>query len=144
MAKFHNEQVLNEAKQVHAGELDPQNSSVFEAWCQLMLHWLTNNPHMLLGRFAGFDERSPGQILLDFHYNDGLHEPLSQDESTITTVNNPNAAKPHPKDHLLKTASPCPTMVVSAINMVTRRTPCNPFYNNTRKKSPEFSLVLIG
>lgn len=79
--KFTKEQVLAEKRAIEAGTTLREDSAVYQAWAELADRWLASgdNSYHTEG-FKGFNERSPEEIVLDFHLNDLLDAPLTDAE----------------------------------------------------------------
>lgn len=78
--KFTQEQVLKEVQEIFKRDLSPTsiNSKVYDTWIEMAEGWLSEGSYDYLNEgFTGFFERTPNQILLDFHLNDKLLDPLS-------------------------------------------------------------------
>ena len=79
MKKFTQKMVLEEVKKVQAGELT--DNQVFDDWMDMAGDWLANDDGEYLRHgFDGFYDRTPEQILLDFHFGGKLDRPLSAAE----------------------------------------------------------------
>lgn len=79
MNKFSREDVLDQVQKVQDGTISRHDSPVYQAWNELAEEWLATGTYSKAG-FSGFDERTPNQILMDFHLNGGLKDDLSDDE----------------------------------------------------------------
>lgn len=67
---FTKKQVLKEVVQLQAGELLTSQSKVFKTWQNFATNWFQDDiTDYLLNGFKGFYQRTPEQILLDFHFN---------------------------------------------------------------------------
>ena len=78
MKKFSQKQVLKDIIDYRNGKLLKFNSAIIDAWYDMAEKWLTNNPYCILTHgLKGFNERTPEEILVDFHFSNLLKRPLS-------------------------------------------------------------------
>lgn len=78
---FPRNQVVEETIAIRQDRLDRTKSKVYGVWEELAYEWLSSgeNDYAADG-FKGFYDRSPSEILFDFHENDLLEVPLTDDE----------------------------------------------------------------
>lgn len=79
--KFTREQIRREVEAIENASLHSSESEVYDAWADMASDWLVENPGDYLWEgFKGFAERSTDEIILDFHLNDKLEDPLTKEE----------------------------------------------------------------
>lgn len=80
------EQILDEVKRIHSGELARYDSEVLDAWSDMALDWWQNDDGAyLMDGFTGFNDRTPEQIVADFHFAGKLTEALTDEEVELFT-----------------------------------------------------------
>ena len=77
--KYSQERVLQEIEDIRSGKLHKDDSSVFQQWVEAASHWIMETPAE--DGFRSFYDRSSNEILIDFHNNGWLLNPLSDEEA---------------------------------------------------------------
>lgn len=77
--KFTQKQVLAEIRNLQSGRLnDLSYTPVMDEWFNFAEDWLVDGPYDILKNgLKGFRQRTPEEILVDFHLNNRLKRPLT-------------------------------------------------------------------